>query len=122
MDIGRRYVESTLNGSDHACRAPRGLRPGLMSRYSPRSGPCWGLGRRRRRCSSAAAPLPPEVGAFFAGLGMRDLGHLRDDLEQDRRVHLQHRDRVPARDARAALRGHRVTTIAEKKRSSPAAR
>ncbi len=28
---------------------------------------------------SAAAPLPPEVGAFFAGLGVQDPGRLRDD-------------------------------------------
>ena len=43
-----------------------------MSRSSPRSGRCWGWAWRTM-VSSAAAPLPPEVGAFFAGLGMRIL-------------------------------------------------
>ena len=97
--------ESTPVRPDHAGRAGRGVPPGRRAGAGARSGRCSGWARRDV-VSSAAAPLPPEVGAFFAGLGPEDPGHLRDDRDH-RRVHLQHRDRVPAGHRGAGVRGHR---------------
>jgi long-chain acyl-CoA synthetase len=71
MDIGRRYVESCQYGqsttpelaAQFEAADERVLRPirGLL-----------GLGEAES-VSSAAAPLPPDVAAFFAGLGMKIL-------------------------------------------------
>ncbi len=71
MDVGRRYVESSQFG--------RVMPPGLEAEYARAEagvlGPIkslLGLGEARV-VVSAAAPLPPDVSAFFAGLGMRIL-------------------------------------------------
>jgi long-chain acyl-CoA synthetase len=71
MDVGRRYVESCQYGqspppelaAQFEVADERVLRPirGLL-----------GLDKAET-VSSAAAPLPPEVGAFFAGLGLKML-------------------------------------------------
>ena len=69
MDVGRRYVESTQYGrttppelAEAFARADEQVLAPIRSLL--------GLGEASV-VSSAAAPLPPEVGAFFAGLGMR---------------------------------------------------
>ena len=69
MDVGRRYVESTQYGrttppelAEAFSRADEQVLAPIRSLL--------GLGEASV-VSSAAAPLPPEVGAFFAGLGMR---------------------------------------------------
>ena len=71
MDTGRRYVE--------ACQYGHTMPPGLEDEFAavdaavlaPIRG-LLGLGEAEV-VSSAAAPLPPEVAAFFSGLGMKIL-------------------------------------------------
>jgi long-chain acyl-CoA synthetase len=71
MDIGRRYVQS--------CQYGRSTAPELAAQFqaadervlAPIRG-LLGLGEARS-VSSAAAPLPPDVADFFAGLGMKIL-------------------------------------------------
>src|SRR5205814_474848 len=68
MDTGRRYVESRQFGHS----APPGLDEEFAEADRAVLGPIrslLGLGEAEV-VSSAAAPLPPDVGAFFAGLGM----------------------------------------------------
>jgi long-chain acyl-CoA synthetase len=71
MDIGRRYVES--------CQYGRATSPELEARFRAADEQVLrpirsllGLGEASS-VSSAAAPLPPDVAAFFAGLGMKIL-------------------------------------------------
>jgi len=71
MDIGRRYVES--------CQYGQATSPDLEARFLAADeqvlGPIrslLGLGEASS-FSSAAAPLPPDVASFFAGLGMKIL-------------------------------------------------
>jgi long-chain acyl-CoA synthetase len=71
MDIGRRYVAS--------CQYGHTTSPGLAAQFRAADervlGPIrglLGLGEASS-VSSAAAPLPPDVAAFFAGLGMKIL-------------------------------------------------
>ena len=71
MDVGRRYVES--------CQYGQTTSPELQAQFRAADeqvlGPIrslLGLGEASA-VSSAAAPLPPDVAAFFAGLGMRIL-------------------------------------------------
>ena len=71
MDAGRRYVE--------ACQYGRTMPPGLESEFAAADAAVLapirgllGLGEAEV-VSSAAAPLPPEVAAFFSGLGMKIL-------------------------------------------------
>ena len=69
MDAGRRYVESTQWGRTTPDELAAAFRQADEQVLAPiRS--LLGLGEASV-VSSAAAPLPPEVGAFFAGLGMR---------------------------------------------------
>lgn len=71
MDVGRRYVESTQYGRT----TPDELAAAFRQADEQVLGPIrslLGLGQADV-VSSAAAPLPPEVSAFFAGLGMRIL-------------------------------------------------
>ncbi len=69
MDIGRRYVESSQYG--------RTTPPELAEAFRQADEKVLGLIRgllgmsEAEVVSSAAAPLPPEVASFFAGLGMR---------------------------------------------------
>ena len=71
MDVGRRYVESTQWGRTTPDELAAAFRQADEQVLAPiRS--LLGLGEASV-VSSAAAPLPPEVGAFFAGLGMRIL-------------------------------------------------
>ena len=71
MDIGRRYVESTQHGQTTPPELAAAFSRADEQVLAPiRS--LLGLGEADV-VSSAAAPLPPEVGAFFAGLGMRIL-------------------------------------------------
>jgi long-chain acyl-CoA synthetase len=71
MDIGRQYVESTQYGRTTPDQLAEAFRRADEQVLGPiRS--LLGLGQARV-VSSAAAPLPPEVGAFFAGLGLRIL-------------------------------------------------
>ena len=71
MDVGRRYVESTQYGQTTPAELAEAFGRADEQVLAPiRS--LLGLGRAEM-VSSAAAPLPPEVGAFFAGLGMRIL-------------------------------------------------
>jgi long-chain acyl-CoA synthetase len=71
MDIGRRYVES--------CQYGRTTSPELAAQFRAADervlGPIRGLLGLGEAISvsSAAAPLPPDVAAFFAGLGMKIL-------------------------------------------------
>jgi long-subunit acyl-CoA synthetase (AMP-forming) len=71
MDIGRRYVES--------CQYGRTTSPELAAQFLAADervlGPIRGLLGLGEAISvsSAAAPLPPEVAAFFAGLGLKIL-------------------------------------------------
>ena len=68
MDTGRRYVQSRQFGHS----APPGLEEEFARADQAVLGPIrslLGLGEAEV-VSSAAAPLPPDVGAFFAGLGM----------------------------------------------------
>jgi len=71
MDTGRRYVE--------ACQYGRTMPPGLEAEFAAADAavlaPIRGLlGLDQAEVvSSAAAPLPPEVAAFFSGLGMKIL-------------------------------------------------
>jgi long-chain acyl-CoA synthetase len=71
MDTGRRYVE--------ACQYGRDMPPGLEAEFAAADAAVLapirgllGLGEAEI-VSSAAAPLPPEVAAFFSGLGMKIL-------------------------------------------------
>jgi len=71
MDAGRRYVE--------ACQYGRTMPPGLEDEFAAADAAVLapirgllGLGEAEV-VSSAAAPLPPEVAAFFSGLGMKIL-------------------------------------------------
>jgi long-chain acyl-CoA synthetase len=71
MDTGRRYVE--------ACQYGRTMPPGLEAEFAAADAAVLapirgllGLGEAEI-VSSAAAPLPPEVAAFFSGLGMKIL-------------------------------------------------
>jgi long-chain acyl-CoA synthetase len=71
MDTGRRYVE--------ACQYGHTMPPGLESEFAAADAAVLapirgllGLGEAEV-VSSAAAPLPPEVAAFFSGLGMKIL-------------------------------------------------
>jgi long-chain acyl-CoA synthetase len=71
MDAGRRYVE--------ACQYGRSMPPGLEAEFAAADAAVLapirgllGLGEAEV-VSSAAAPLPPEVAAFFSGLGMKIL-------------------------------------------------
>jgi long-chain acyl-CoA synthetase len=71
MDVGRRYVESTQYGRTTPDDLAGAFRQADAQVLAPiRS--LLGLGQADV-VSSAAAPLPPEVSAFFAGLGMRIL-------------------------------------------------
>ena len=71
MDTGRRYVD--------ACQYGRTMPPGLEAEFAAADAAVLapirgllGLGEAEV-VSSAAAPLPPEVAAFFSGLGMKIL-------------------------------------------------
>jgi long-chain acyl-CoA synthetase len=71
MGTGRRYVE--------ACQYGRTMPPGLEAEFAAADAAVLapirallGLGEAET-VSSAAAPLPPEVAAFFSGLGMKIL-------------------------------------------------
>jgi long-chain acyl-CoA synthetase len=71
METGRRYVE--------ACQYGRTMPPGLEAEFAAADAAVLapirgllGLGEAEI-VSSAAAPLPPEVAAFFSGLGMKIL-------------------------------------------------
>jgi len=71
MDIGRRYVESCQYGQATSAE----LAARFLAADEQVLGPIRsliGLGEARS-VSSAAAPLPPDVAAFFAGLGMKIL-------------------------------------------------
>ncbi len=71
MDVGRRYVESCQFGHTTAAELDQEFHQADEQVLAPiRS--LLGLGEADV-VSSAAAPLPPEVAAFFAGLGMRIL-------------------------------------------------
>ena len=71
MDTGRRYV--------HSCQYGQGTPPGLAAEFQAADeqvlGPVRGLLGLGEAVSvfSAAAPLPPDVAAFFAGLGLKIL-------------------------------------------------
>jgi long-chain acyl-CoA synthetase len=68
MDVGRRYIESRQFGRS----APAGLDEEFAQADQAVLGPIRSLLGLDEAAvvSSAAAPLPPDVGAFFAGLGM----------------------------------------------------
>ena len=71
MDIGRRYVESCQYGHSTSRELEAQFRAADEQVLGPvRS--LLGLGEASS-VSSAAAPLPPDVAAFFAGLGMKIL-------------------------------------------------
>jgi len=71
MDIGRRYVESCQFGHTTSAELEGAFRQADEQVLAPiRS--LLGLGEAAV-VSSAAAPLPPEVAAFFAGLGVKIL-------------------------------------------------
>jgi long-chain acyl-CoA synthetase len=71
MDIGRRYVEASQYGQSPSAE--------LTAQYAEAEASVLGLIKsllglgEAKVVVSAAAPLPPEVGAFFAGLGMKML-------------------------------------------------
>jgi len=71
MDIGRRYVESCQYGQ----ATPPELEGRFLAADKQILGPIRGLlgFGEASSFSSAAAPLPPDVAAFFAGLGMKIL-------------------------------------------------
>jgi long-chain acyl-CoA synthetase len=71
MDIGRRYVESCQYGRTTAPELAAQFRVADERVLGPIRG-LLGLGEARA-VSSAAAPLPPDVAAFFAGLGIKIL-------------------------------------------------
>ncbi|MFY9929765.1 MAG: long-chain fatty acid--CoA ligase [Streptosporangiaceae bacterium] len=71
MDIGRRYVESCQDGQTTPPELAAQFRVADEQVLGPIRG-LLGLGEAES-VSSAAAPLPPDVGAFFAGLGMKML-------------------------------------------------
>jgi long-chain acyl-CoA synthetase len=71
MDIGRRYVESCQYGQTTSPELAAQFRVADEQVLGPIRG-LLGLGEAES-VSSAAAPLPPDVAAFFAGLGMKML-------------------------------------------------
>jgi long-chain acyl-CoA synthetase len=71
MDIGRRYVQSCQYGHSTAPELAAQFRAADERVLGPIRG-LLGLGETRS-VSSAAAPLPSDVAAFFAGLGMKIL-------------------------------------------------
>jgi long-chain acyl-CoA synthetase len=71
MDIGRRYVQSCQYGHWPAPELAAQFRAADERVLGPIRG-LLGLGEARS-VTSAAAPLPPDVAAFFAGLGMKIL-------------------------------------------------
>jgi long-chain acyl-CoA synthetase len=71
MDIGRRYVQSCQYGRSTAPELAAQFRAADERVLAPIRG-LLGLGEARS-VSSAAAPLPPDVADFFAGLGMKIL-------------------------------------------------
>jgi long-chain acyl-CoA synthetase len=71
MDIGRRYVRSCQYGHSTSAEMATQFRAADERVLAPIRG-LLGLGEARS-VSSAAAPLPPDVAAFFAGLGMKIL-------------------------------------------------
>jgi long-chain acyl-CoA synthetase len=71
MDIGRRYVQSCQYGHSTAPELAAQFRAADERVLGPIRG-LLGLGEARS-VSSAAAPLPSDVAAFFAGLGMKIL-------------------------------------------------
>jgi long-chain acyl-CoA synthetase len=71
MDIGRRYVQSCEYGHSTSAELAAEFRAADEQVLGPIRG-LLGLGEARS-ASSAAAPLPPDVAAFFAGLGMKIL-------------------------------------------------
>ena len=71
MDVGRRYVESCQFGQTTPAELESAFQQADQQVLAPiRS--LLGLGEAAT-VSSAAAPLPPDVAAFFAGLGMKIL-------------------------------------------------
>jgi long-chain acyl-CoA synthetase len=71
MDVGRRYVESCQFGHTTSPELEQAFQQANEQVLGPiRS--LLGLGEAAK-VSSAAAPLPPEVAAFFAGLGLKIL-------------------------------------------------
>ena len=91
MDVGRRYVESCQFGHTTTGELAAAFQQADQAVLAPIRA-LLGLGEAAI-VSSAAAPLPPDVAAFFAGLGLQDPGHLRDDRDH-RGVRVQHRGRV----------------------------
>jgi long-chain acyl-CoA synthetase len=71
MDTGRRYVESCQHGRTTSPELEAQFRAADERVLGPIRG-LLGLGEASS-VSSAAAPLPPDVAAFFAGLGMKIL-------------------------------------------------
>lgn len=71
MDTGRRYVRSCQYGHITSPQLAAGFRAADEQVLGPIRG-LLGLGEATSVCS-AAAPLPPDVAAFFAGLGMKIL-------------------------------------------------
>ena len=71
MDIGRRYVESGQYGRSTSAELAAQFQAADERVLRPIRG-LLGLGEASS-VSSAAAPLPPDVAAFFAGLGMKIL-------------------------------------------------
>ena len=71
MDTGRRYVESCQYGRTTSLELATQFRAADERVLGPIRG-LLGLGEASS-VSSAAAPLPPDVAAFFAGLGMKIL-------------------------------------------------
>jgi long-chain acyl-CoA synthetase len=71
MDTGRRYVDSCQYGHTTSPELAARFRAADEQVLGPVRG-LLGLGEARS-VSSAAAPLPPDVAAFFSGLGMKIL-------------------------------------------------
>jgi long-chain acyl-CoA synthetase len=71
MEVGRQYVQSTQWGRTTPDELAAAFRQADEQVLAPIRA-LLGLGEASV-VSSAAAPLPPEVGAFFAGLGLRIL-------------------------------------------------
>ena len=99
METGRRYVQSCEFGSTTPDDLAEEFRQADEAVLQPiRS--LLGLGEAAI-VSSAAAPLPPDVGEFFAGLGMKILD-VYGMTETTGRVHDQQPGRVPAGHRRPA--------------------
>jgi long-chain acyl-CoA synthetase len=71
MDVGRRYVESSQFGRTTPAELAAAFKQADEQVLAPIRG-LLGLGEAAV-VSSAAAPLPPDVAAFFAGLGLKIL-------------------------------------------------